>query len=157
MVEGIARSAVELWLARGEVTVVGNIGDVFEESDPGLMVSGVGGGRTHIDVENSSLGVVDGDLQSPSLDGVKDLVEDVDYQAIPIEKVIMLGDETTDFASISQLFDFSNNAWTNILTKHTQHSMEEELALYELLDLDAEGEDDVDVEFDETTEQVLIG
>ena len=30
-------------------------------------------------------------------------------------------------------------------------------ALYELLDLDAEGEDDIDMEFDETTEQVLIG
>ena len=29
--------------------------------------------------------------------------------------------------------------------------------MYELLDLDAEGEDDVDVDFDETTEQVLIG
>jgi len=35
--------------------------------------------------------------------------------------------------------------------------MEEELALYELLDLDAEGEDDVDVEFDETTEHILVG
>ena len=29
--------------------------------------------------------------------------------------------------------------------------------MYELLDLDAEGVDDVDVDFDETTEQVLIG
>jgi len=46
-----------------------------------------------------------------------------------------------------------HHAWKAILTKHTQHtSTEEELALYELLDLDAEGEDDVDVEFDETTE-----
>ena len=41
----------------------------------------------------------------------------------------------------------------------TEYSIEEEQALYELLDLDAEGEDsdDVDVEFDETTEQVIIG
>ena len=44
-----------------------------------------------------------------------------------------------------------------ILTKHAHHNVEEELALYELLDLDAEGEDGVDVDFDETTQQALIG
>ena len=67
------------------------------------------------------------------------------------------GITTYPLLPISQLFDFSNDAWSTILTKHTQHDIEEELALYELLDLDAEGEDDVDVEFDETTEQVLVG
>ena len=36
---------------------------------------------------------------------------------------------------------------------NTQHSVKEEFALYELLDLDTEGKDDMDMEFDETTEQ----
>jgi len=58
---------------------------------------------------------------------------------------------------ISELFDFSNKTWSAILTKHALHNFDEELALYELLDLDAAGEDDVDVELDETTEQTLIG
>ena len=31
----------------------------------------------------------------------------------------------------------TDDAWSAILTKHTQHSAEEEFALYELLDLDA--------------------
>jgi hypothetical protein len=31
------------------------------------------------------------------------------------------------------------------------------LALYKLLDLDAAGEDDVGLEFDEMTQQILIG
>jgi len=98
MVEGIAERAIELWFTRGEAAVMGNIGDVLEESDPGLMVGGVRGGRTHIDVENSGLGVVDSDLQSPSLNGVKDLIEDIGYQVIPIEEVIVFGNEATDFA-----------------------------------------------------------
>ena len=68
-----------------------------------------------------------------------------------------MGITTYPLLPISKLFDFSNDMWSTILTKHAQHNVEEELALYKLLDLDTEGEDDVDVEFDETTEQVLIG
>jgi hypothetical protein len=56
---------------------------------------------------------------------------------------------------ISNLFDFSNTTWSSILTKHGQHNFDEELDLYELLDLGVAG--DNDLELDETTEQILIG
>lgn len=56
---------------------------------------------------------------------------------------------------ISRLFNFSNKTWSEILSRHAQHNFDEELALYELIDLDAAGEEDV--EFDETTAQTLIG
>jgi hypothetical protein len=58
---------------------------------------------------------------------------------------------------LSTLFDFSNRTWSDILSRHAEHNFDEELALYELLDLDAAGEDDIDVELDETTTQTLIG
>jgi hypothetical protein len=67
------------------------------------------------------------------------------------------GFTTYPLTPISRLFDFSNKTWSAILSRHAQHSFDEELALYELLDLDAAGEDDADVDIDETTAQILIG
>ena len=95
----------------------------------------------------------------PAPSGFRDLVQQ-EVTAVTIDDPdndplldTQLGITTYLLLPISQLFD----AWSAILTKHTQHSTEEEFALYELLDLDAEGEDDVHMGFDETTEQVLIG
>lgn len=67
------------------------------------------------------------------------------------------GFTTYPLIPISTLFDFSNKHWSDILSRHGDHNFDEELALYELLDLDAAGEDDVDVELDEITTQTLIG
>ena len=41
-------------------------------------------------------------------------------------------------------------------SEHGHQSFDKELALYDLLDLDADGDEDVD-EFDEATEQILLG
>jgi hypothetical protein len=65
------------------------------------------------------------------------------------------GSTTYPLIPISKLFDFSNKHWSDILSRHSLHNFDEELALYELLDLDAAGEDDV--ELDEITTQTLIG
>ncbi|KIK75032.1 hypothetical protein PAXRUDRAFT_422094, partial [Paxillus rubicundulus Ve08.2h10] len=47
---------------------------------------------------------------------------------------------------LEQLFNFSDIAWAEIIQKMTMKSLDEELELYELVDMDAEGEvDDIDV------------
>lgn len=58
------------------------------------------------------------------------------------------------FLMVSQLCIFPTTRgqpWVSLIK--TQHNVEEELGLYELRDLDARGDDDVDVEFNE---QILI-
>ena len=69
----------------------------------------------------------------------------------------MPGFTTYPLIPISRLFNFLNKTWSDIqvLSRHAQHNFDEELALYELLDLDATGEEDVEI--DETTAQTLIG
>ena len=42
---------------------------------------------------------------------------------------------------IQSLFDFSCSHWVEVYSRSLIHSFDEELQLYELLDLDAEGED----------------
>ena len=54
---------------------------------------------------------------------------------------------------VSELFDFSNTHWVAAVRSAQEDSFDKELEFYELLDLDAEGEDDIDI--DNTTEQVL--
>lgn len=58
---------------------------------------------------------------------------------------------------IQQLFDFNQVHWVDKYAKHPLRSFDEELALYELLDLDAQGEDDADVDVDDTTGDILHG
>ena len=58
---------------------------------------------------------------------------------------------------IQQLFDFHQSHWVNKYQKHLLRSFDEELALYELLDLDAQGEDDIDVDVYNTTGDILHG
>jgi len=54
---------------------------------------------------------------------------------------------------LTELFDFNNTHWVAAVRSTQEDSFEKELEFYELLDLDAEGEEDMDV--DNTTEQVL--
>ena len=54
---------------------------------------------------------------------------------------------------LTELFDFSNTHWVEAVRSAQEYSFEKELEFYELLDLDAEGEDDMDIDI--TTEQIL--
>ena len=54
---------------------------------------------------------------------------------------------------LTELFDFDNTHWAAAVRSAQEDSFEKELEFYKLLDLDAEGEDDLDI--DNTTEQVL--
>ena len=54
---------------------------------------------------------------------------------------------------LTELFDFDNTHWAAAVRSAQEDSFEKELEFYKLLDLDAEGEDNLDV--DNTTEQVL--
>jgi len=70
------------------------------------MVGRVGCGGTHVDVENSCLGIVDGDLERTGFNRVEDLIEDVRYRVVAIKEVIMFGDEAADFArDLKVVFD----------------------------------------------------
>ena len=55
---------------------------------------------------------------------------------------------------LTEVFDFSNMHWVEAVRSAQENSFEKELEFYELLDLDAEGEDD-SMDIDNTTEQVL--
>jgi hypothetical protein len=59
--------------------------------------------------------------------------------------------------TIQELFDFTSIHWVDVYAKSAHRSFDEELELYELLDLDAEGEDVADIEVDDTTADILMG
>lgn len=58
---------------------------------------------------------------------------------------------------IQQLFNFNQSYWVDKYARHPLRSSDEELALYELLDLEAQGEVDADVDVDDTTGDILHG
>jgi hypothetical protein len=57
--------------------------------------------------------------------------------------------------SIQDLFDFSNSKWQALFALTVHHSFDAELAIYDLLDLDAAGDEDVDLNIDESTGEML--
>ena len=69
-------------------------------------------------------------------------------------------DEQGAFSSsqlpISRLFDFSAVHWVSKHGRSASRSLNEELELYELLDMDAAGEEDVDLEIDPVLDSVLM-
>lgn len=73
------------------------------------------------------------------------------------------GDNGTAFTiwepvSISKLFNFDAKHWADEYVKHIQYSFDEELALYELLDLDADGEEEnEDDAVDDSMAEILTG
>lgn len=58
--------------------------------------------------------------------------------------------------TIEALFDFTEEHWVQLHTRSAMSSFDDELALYQMLDLDAEGEDDPDVQVDEITTDILV-
>ena len=57
---------------------------------------------------------------------------------------------------IHKLFDFTQKHWVDTFSKSAVRSFDEELELYELLDLDAAGEDDIANDLDEDTVEALL-
>jgi hypothetical protein len=57
---------------------------------------------------------------------------------------------------IHKLFDFTRKHWVDTFSKSAMRSFDEELELYELLDLDAAGEDDTANDLDEDTAEALL-
>lgn len=59
---------------------------------------------------------------------------------------------------ISELFDFNNLLWSSLYSNFASMSFNEELELYDLLELDAVGEEDQecgDIDLDGTTQDIL--
>jgi hypothetical protein len=57
---------------------------------------------------------------------------------------------------ITALFDFTRDYWVNIFSKSAQRSFQEELELYELLDLDEDGAGHTNVDVDDSTADALL-
>ncbi|KAF8152004.1 hypothetical protein BJ912DRAFT_1027651 [Pholiota molesta] len=83
-----------------------------------------------------------------------ELVHNV-VDAVPIVDI-----ENWSKIKIDDLFDFSHISWSTMYGAAARISFEEKLALYELLDRDAEGDEDLDdphqPSFDTTTEDILL-
>lgn len=71
---------------------------------------------------------------------------------------LVTGSDEWKSCTISELFDFSKTHWQTLYSKTALRSFDEELATYELLDLDAQGEnDDEVVDANDITRDILIG
>ena len=57
---------------------------------------------------------------------------------------------------IKELFEFSNDHWLNVTKNVAMRGLQEELELYELVDLDAEGVPNDDPELDSMTAAVVL-
>jgi hypothetical protein len=56
-----------------------------------------------------------------------------------------------------ELFNFTEPYWISQYERAAQRTFDEELELYELLDLDAEGEEQANIDVDDSTGEILIG
>ena len=89
------------------------------------------------------------------------------FRSMVEQQTQSVNDDETDCAPVRQsmigltpivsLFDFSCIHWVEMFSKSSICSFDEELQLYEMLDLDADGEEDVDVNVDDDTGDILMG
>ena len=56
-----------------------------------------------------------------------------------------------------ELFNFTDSHWVRVYETAARRSFDEELELYELLDLDAEGEEEANIDVDDSTGELLVG
>lgn len=61
--------------------------------------------------------------------------------------------DSTEKRKIVDCFDFSSDTWTAFLQRSATGSLEDEMELYDLLDLDAER--DLDYDIDDCVESIL--
>ena len=74
--------------------------------------------------------------------------DDVDIDSIPAAS-------SSITIKISDLFDFNRRHWIAEQERSASRSLDEEMELYELLDLDAAGEEDMDAPVDDTVNSLL--
>ncbi|KIJ06696.1 hypothetical protein PAXINDRAFT_158655, partial [Paxillus involutus ATCC 200175] len=76
---------------------------------------------------------------------------------VVVDAHISLGlkDDIDTAPCIQELFDFRNGHWSEIYSRVAKRSFDEELDLYDLLDADADGEEDFEIELDGAMEEVL--
>ena len=55
------------------------------------------------------------------------------------------------------LFNFTDSHWVQSYEKVVWHSFDEELELYKVLDMDVEGEEEANVDVDDSTGELLLG
>jgi hypothetical protein len=79
------------------------------------------------------------------------LVDDDETDCAPVRL------STIGLTPIASLFDFSCSHWVEMYSKSSICSFNKELQLYKMLDLDADGEEDVDVNVDDDTGDILMG
>jgi hypothetical protein len=56
-----------------------------------------------------------------------------------------------------ELFNFTDSHWVQSYEKAVRRSFDEELELYKVLDTDAEGEEEANVNVDDSTGELLLG
>lgn len=98
--------------------------------------------------------------QATSNDSFRDLITRHSTSAIDddLDREPVRHPEVLDRAlKLSELFDFNDTHWVDLYEKALQHSFDEELEMYELLDLDADGEEDADINVDDSTGEILVG
>jgi hypothetical protein len=79
------------------------------------------------------------------------LADEDDLDCMPVRE------STIGHVSINTLFDFSRTHWIEIYSRSSMRSFDEELELYKMLDMDAEGEEDeVDINVDNDTGDLLM-
>jgi hypothetical protein len=72
---------------------------------------------------------------------------DVDVDAVSLGQI---------HCPIKQLFNFSNTTWMELQEKYCMRGLEEEMEVYDLVDLDAPSEPDAFAEFDSFEESIMI-
>ncbi|KAI0918106.1 hypothetical protein AcV5_002878 [Taiwanofungus camphoratus] len=82
-----------------------------------------------------------------------------------VEGFIQMSDEDVDMDEIQfpsrlkiplkKLFDFKCSEWVDSIQQFMEHGLQEELELYELLDFDAGGEEDKQMDLDAGAQAVL--
>ena len=96
--------------------------------------------------------LVEAEIDRANLDeDMEDILDEISVPAAPGTR----GLSASRPKKITALFDFTTTYWAASFGHYATRTFDQELEIYELLDADAEGE--VDVEIDETTAQVLVG
>lgn len=117
------------------------------EADPSIQ-----SGPSDTDNISSFRRLVETEIERADLDqDFEDILDEINFPAAPG----LSGLSPSRPKKITALFDFTTTHWVTNFGHYAIRSFDEELEIYELLDMDAEGE--IDVEVDETTAQVLIG
>jgi hypothetical protein len=77
--------------------------------------------------------------------------DETDHEPVAVANIIGRS------VKLVELFNFTDSHWVQVYEQAARRSFEEELELYELLDLDAEGEEETNVDVDDSTGELLIG